>query len=261
MQPKKKFGQHFLTSQSAVAKIIELAEVKEGDRIVEIGPGQGALTRKLLDAGAEVTAIEFDPDMVEYISEHYPSVTVIHQDASKVNWETRLNKEYRWKCVSNLPYNVGTKIVKNLLLQGTMFDSLTLMLQKEVGQRMLAGPDEKQRGSLSSFIQAHAETKKGFIVPPGAFFPPPKIDSIVIQLIPRNKPLYFPSSIESFERINRSLFSRPRKTIRNSLRSGLTSEEMSLLQEKADISFALRAANLSNQQIVDLVTIIENFPK
>ena len=236
MRPKKRFGQHFLTSQSAISRIISLSGVKKG---------------------VELTVIEFDSDMVEHITEHYPSVRVIHEDASKSDWAALVPEGERWFCLSNLPYNVGTKIVQNLLIQRHLFHSFTFMLQKEVGLRMLAMENNRKRGSLSSFVQMHAEVRKGFLVPPGAFFPPPKVDSIVIHLRPIAAPLYSPVSLETFEKVNRAIFSHQRKSLRNSLRAVFSNEEVQAVEEETCISFSLRPANISNQQIADLVTIFE----
>ncbi len=256
MRPKKRLGQHFLTSVAYVEKIIRLASVKSGDKVLEVGPGKGALTRKLVEVGAKVTAIEYDPDMVMYINEKYPEVNVIHADASSMIWDEAIEGG-GWKCVSNLPYNVGTRIVTSMLKTQGIFESLTVMLQKEVGARMIALPGERKRGSLSGFVQVHADTKKGFIVPPGAFFPPPKVDSIVISMIPKKEPLYHPTPLAIFEELNRALFSAPRKSIKNALRSSLSKEEILVLSEKVDFEFSLRAFNLNNFQIVHLAKILE----
>lgn len=257
MRPKKRFGQHFLTSQSAISRIISLSEVKKGDKVLEIGPGKGALTKMLVALGVELTVIEFDPDMVAHIEEHYPSVRVIHRDASIVDWDDIVPKGERWFCLSNLPYNVGTKIVQTLLMQRHLFHSFTFMLQKEVGLRMLAVENDRKRGSLSSFVQMHAEVRKGFLVPPGSFFPPPKVDSIVIHLRPIADPLYSPASLEAFQKVNRAVFSHQRKSLRNSLRAVFSREEVQSVEEETIVSFYLRPANLSNQEIADLVTIFE----
>ena len=214
MRPKKKFGQHFLTSVGHVKRIIALAGVSKGDQVLEIGPGKGALTRQLVEVGARVTAVDFDEDMVGHITTHFPEVNVIFGDAAKMDWSQTLSGG-GWKCVSNLPYNVGTSIVTGLLCYPSVFDSLTVMLQKEVGLRMLALPGDRRRGSLSSYTQMQAVVRKGFLVPPGAFFPPPKVDSIVLSMVLRERALFHPLSIASFEELNRPLFSAPRKSIKN----------------------------------------------
>lgn len=257
MKPKKKFGQHFLTSQSVIAQIIEASGVQRGDFVLEIGPGQGALTKSLVEIGANVTVIEIDSDMQMVIRSKFPTVRIIDADASAVDVAELIDGERSWKCLSNLPYNVGTKIVQNLLLSSISFTGYTFMLQKEVGARMFANQGEKARGSLSNFVQAFGSVSKVCSVPPGAFFPPPNVDSIVIQIDPFDNPVFHPCSIESFERLNRALFAQPRKSIRNSLKKTFSKELVAALDDKSSVDFGLRPAQLSLLQVVDLVKVFE----
>ena len=261
MRPKKKFGQHFLTSQSVIAKILESAAVQPGDHILEIGPGQGALTKHLVEIGVHLTVIEIDPDMQALIAEKFPSVRVIAADASQVDFADLLDTEVSWKCLSNLPYNVGTKIIQNLLKSAVNFTGFTFMLQKEVGLRMLAEVGDRVRGSLSTYVQAFGAIEKCCLVPPGAFFPPPNVDSIVIQITPFEQPLFSPHSVESFDRINRAVFSQPRKSIRNCLKKSFGKEVLEYLRTHSGVDFTLRPARLSVQQVVDLVTTLEEMPE
>ena len=130
MKPKKKFGQHFLTSQSVIGHIIKASGVQR-DCVLEIGPGQGALTKSLVEIGANVTVIEIDTDMQTVIRAKFPTVRILDADASAVNFSELIDEKQSWKCLSNLPYNVGTKIVQNLLLSSVSFTGFTFMLQKE----------------------------------------------------------------------------------------------------------------------------------
>lgn len=257
MKPKKKFGQHFLTSQSVISHIIEASGVRKGDHVLEIGPGQGALTKSLVAIGAHVSVIEIDPDMQQVIQSELPAVNVIAADASNVDFTKLLDANKQWKCLSNLPYNVGTKIVQNLLMSEISFTGFTFMLQKEVGVRMLAKQGDRVRGSLSNFIQAFGDVSKVCLVPPGAFFPPPNVDSIVIQINPFERPVFFPSSIASFDMLNRALFAQPRKSLRNSLKKTFDKDFVRQLDEKSKVDFGLRPAQLSLTQVVDLVTVFE----
>jgi len=257
LKPKKKFGQHFLTSQSVIAHIIEASGVRKGDHVLEIGPGQGALTKSLVAIGAHVTVIEIDPDMQQVIQSEYPTVNVIAADASNVDFADLLDASKQWKCLSNLPYNVGTKIVQNLLMSEISFTGFTFMLQKEVGVRMLAKQGDRVRGSLSNFIQAFGDVSKVCLVPPGAFFPPPNVDSIVIQINPFEQPVFYPSRIASFDTINRALFAQPRKSLRNSLKKTFDKDFVSQFDEQSQVDFGLRPAQLTLTQVVDLVTVFE----
>ena len=261
MKPKKKFGQHFLNSPSVIRQIIDAAEIAKEDFVLEVGPGQGALTASLVGQSDNITVIEIDPDMQEIIAQKFPQASILAADASQMDFSEFLDAQQTWKCVSNLPYNVGTKIVVNLLRSTVRFDKLVLMLQKEVGLRMLAPQNDRKRGSLSVVVQQFATVEKVCTVPPGAFFPPPNVDSIVIELNTFDKPLFAPNSYETFDAFNRALFSQPRKSIRNCLKKAYPLEVITLLEEKSGISFGLRPANLSNEEIVDLVTILEKNQK
>ena len=261
MRPKKRFGQHFLTSQSIISRILESSGVQTGDNVLEIGPGQGALTKHLVDMGVNLTVIEIDPDMQAVISEKFPTVRVIAADASEVEFSALLDVNSSWKCLSNLPYNVGTKIIQNLLKSTVNFTGFTFMLQKEVGVRMLAEVGERVRGSLSTYVQAFGTVEKCCLVPPGAFFPPPNVDSIVIHITPFEQPLFAPHAVESFDRLNRALFSQPRKSIRNCLKKSFPNEVLEYLQTHSTVDFTLRPARLTVQQVVDLVTTLEERPE
>ena len=257
MKPKKKFGQHFLTSQSVIAHIIEASGVQKGDFVLEIGPGQGALTKTLVDIGANVTVIEIDPDMQAVIRSKFPSVRIVDADASAVDFTDLLEEDRPWKCLSNLPYNVGTKIIQNLLVSSISFSGFTFMLQKEVGVRMLAKQGEKVRGSLSNFVQAFGGVSKVCLVPPGAFFPPPNVDSIVIQIDPFVMPMFYPCRLANFDALNRALFAQPRKALRNSLKKTFSKEFVTAFEQASSIDFGLRPAQLSLEQVVDLVKVFE----
>ncbi len=257
MRPKKKFGQHFLTSPSIISKILHSSNVEIGDHVLEIGPGQGALTGKLVQTGAELTVVEIDADMRDVISVKYPSVRVVDADASCVVLSDLLSPEHNWKCVSNLPYNVGTRIVQNLLTSSLNFEGHTLMLQKEVGLRMLAKVGDRKRGSLSTFVQSFGRVTKTCLVPPGAFFPPPNVDSIVIHIEPYGTPMFSPCSLANFNTVNRNLFSQPRKAIRNSLKKGFSKEVVQYLETNSTVDFSLRPAQLTIPEVVDLVTALE----
>lgn len=268
IRAKKKYGQHFLTNAGLVSKIVAEANIAPGDKVLEIGPGQGALTKQLLEAGADLTVVEIDPDMREIIARDFPQVRIIDADASQIDFASVLDTSHTWKCVSNLPYNVGTKITQNLLLSSVAkstensvyFSDLILMLQKEVGERMVAEPDDRNRGSLSSFVQSCcASVEKCFLLPPGAFSPPPSVDSVVVHLCPLPSPIFAPVSVDTFETLNKALFTQPRKTIKNSVKKDLSPEAILYLQNNSSVSFSARPANLSNQDIVDLVKLFDKF--
>ncbi len=214
---RKRFGQHFLARPSVVTRMVRLANVKPGDRVLEIGPGLGILTEALLAAGADVTAVEVDDDLAARVREVFPTVRLVHQDATTVDWSELCPGE-GWKLVANLPYNVGTHLVMALMRRpAPAFESLTCMLQAELVARMAAPPGSRTYGSLSVHLQARAAVRPLFGVPPAAFVPPPRVDSTVIRIEP-----YHPADLgcddpAHFDRVVGAAFSQRRKTLRNSL--------------------------------------------
>ncbi len=212
---RRRFGQHFLARPGIVTRIVRAARVEPGDRVVEVGPGLGILTRALLAAGADLTAIELDRDMAEFIREEHSEVRLIEGDAMRVNLDEELPGS-GWKVVANLPYNVGTRLMLNWVDMPDRFESLTVMLQKEVVDRILADPGTRAYGSLTVQMRARAKARMICAVPPAAFYPPPKVDSAVIQLFPQVPDLGGVPS-EHFDRVVRAAFSQRRKTLRNAL--------------------------------------------
>lgn len=211
---RKRFGQHYLVSDGIIERIISAAELSPGDRVIEVGPGPGVLTAALVLAGAAVTAVELDRDLAEHIAELLPSVHVVQGDAVSLDLDPLLPGE-DWTCVSNLPYNVGTRILLRLLDHPRPLRRLVLMLQREVAERLWAPPGDRKRGSLSVAVQARAEISRVCKVAPGAFRPPPKVDSAVVLLRPRPA-AQVPAELDSLLRV---AFGAPRKTLRNNLRS------------------------------------------
>lgn len=215
---RRRFGQHFLTRTDIVDRMVRGARVKAGDRVVEIGPGLGILTRALLRAEAKVTAVELDRDLAQFIREELPEVELIEADAAKVHWEQVV--EPGAKVVANLPYNVGTTVVMQLLRlidRGPRrFDSITVMLQKEVVDRLMAVPGTKQYGALTVEAAVRGQPVYVLAVPPGAFHPPPKVKSSVVRFDVFERP---DLQVEPahFDRVVRAAFSQRRKTLANSL--------------------------------------------
>jgi len=180
--PKKQFGQNFLISQHYIDKIIDSVDTKEGETLVEIGPGRGALSKKLIDKDFNFIMIDADKDMVEYIENEFgkdKKYTIFNADAVKFDY-SQIDGEF--SVVGNLPYNVGNLIIKKILFESPRVKSITCMLQKEVADRICATPKGKEIGFLSILCQYFADIKKICVVPPGAFFPAPKVHSAVIKL-------------------------------------------------------------------------------
>ena len=181
----KSLGQNFLIDDSVLSDIVNGAEVNEEDFVIEIGPGVGTLTAQLLNAAKKVVAIELDNDLIPILEGElgsHPNFTLIHNDALKVNINEVIGDEKSVKLVANLPYYVTTPIIVKLLKEQYNFKSLTIMIQKEVAERMNAEPNCKEYGSLSLLVQYYCKTKIIRKVPPSCFIPRPKVDSIVIRL-------------------------------------------------------------------------------
>ena len=217
---KKRFGQHFLASPGVVRNIVLIAEVGPSSRVLEIGPGLGVLTEALLATQAHVTAVELDRDMAAFIRDRLPSVNLIEADGAAVDFRAVLPGA-PWRCVANLPYNAGTRMITRMLEAPDVFDRLLVMVQREVAERLVAAPGERKRGSLSVFTEARAEARIAIRVPPGAFHPPPKVHSAVVELRLRSAPAVGEADLQVFDRLVRDLFAQPRKTIRNNLAQAL----------------------------------------
>ena len=211
--PKKGLGQNFLIDDNIVRKIVRLAEVGPGDRVLEIGPGPGALTQKLLAAGAEVLAVEKDRVLAKHLGRlQTPDQRLRVECADVLKFAL---PEGRWKVVANLPYNITTPILEKLVERAERLESITVMVQREVAERIRAKPGTKAFGSLTLFLQFHAVVHDAFGVTPGCFYPPPKVHSTVIRLDPRVPPEVDEARL--FGLIHRA-YQQRRKMITSSLR-------------------------------------------
>lgn len=210
--PSRHLGQNFLVDENLLAYIARLGNVTPGERILEVGPGFGSLTEQLLAVGARVLAVEFDYRLAGYLRERFgsePNFQLIEADACKVDFET-LFRGTAFRVIANLPYCISTPLVMKLLELPEPPKSMTVMLQKEVGERICALPRTKDYGSISVCIQNAYETALDRLVPPQVFCPEPDVDSALITLQARDP---FPSKSErmQFARIVRAAFAQRRK--------------------------------------------------
>ena len=259
---KKRFGQHFLSDPSILERIADAAEVGADDHVIEIGPGPGTLTSALLSRGAHVTAIEIDADAQDFLEEQFgddPHFTLVRGDALSVNLPEILEKSPTWKCAANLPYNVATPIFFQLTEHGTRFEKLALMFQREVALRMVATPEERSDyGVLSLMTQLHHDASIALTLPPGAFFPPPKVHSAVVALTPlEDTRIEDPQLRKLFERIIKSSFQKRRKTLPNGLKSlGLEKQILVEAIRSAGVDERARPETLSLDDFVALATAL-----
>jgi 16S rRNA (adenine1518-N6/adenine1519-N6)-dimethyltransferase len=205
-RPRKRFGQHFLHDPRVLEKIVESLSLQPADFIVEIGPGRGALTRVLLERTRNVEAIEIDRDLVATL--HEEGIPVREGDALRFDYAVFPPGV---RIVGNLPYNISTPLLFHLARYAERVRDMHFMLQLEVVARMVAKPSTPDYGRLSVALQARFDMKKLFNVAPGAFTPPPKVESAVVRLIPREP------SLEVDDDLLRRAFSARRKTLRNAL--------------------------------------------
>jgi 16S rRNA (adenine1518-N6/adenine1519-N6)-dimethyltransferase len=174
---KKRFGQHFLTNRAILRRIVQLADIHPEDTVIEIGPGAGALTRELALAARRLIAIEIDRDLIPQLRTSLPEVEIIEGDALEVAFPRE-----PFHLVGNLPYNVATPLFKRFIEHRKYIRDVTVMVQKEVAERLVAKPATHEYGPLSVLVQYYANVKYGFTVSPGSFKPPPKVDSAVVRL-------------------------------------------------------------------------------
>lgn len=252
---KKRFGQHFLASTSVVRQIVAVSEVVPGLPVLEIGPGLGVLTEALLAAGADVTAIELDRDMASFIRERLPEVNLVEADGAAVDFGEVLESK-QWRCVANLPYNAGTKMITRMLERPDRFDRLVVMVQREVAERLVAPAGDRKRGSLSVFTEARAKARICIRVPPGAFHPPPRVHSAVVELKLRPEPDVGEAPVEVFDSVVRALFVQPRKTIRNNLASRLDRAAVDAVLERLEIDGRRRPATLTLPEVQQLALAV-----
>ncbi len=251
--PKKSLGQHFLIDRNIIDMIVLAVDPRPGDLLVEIGPGQGAITLPLLRRHGALTAIEFDRDLVVPLSEAAHGVgtlTVIHKDVLQVDF-TRLAAGERLRLVGNLPYNLSSPILFHALDHAAAVSDMTFMLQKEVVDRMAAGPGSKVYGRLSVMLQAYCTVEPLFDVPPAAFRPPPRVDSAVVRLVPRAPASIGIDDPRHFADVVRAAFGQRRKTLRNALSGVCDSAQIEAAglrpearAEQVEVAGFVRLANL-----------------
>lgn len=220
-QARKRFGQHFLHDQNIIESILRLLDPSPGEHIIEIGPGQGALTYPLLQRCEKLIAIELDRDLVPILKSRgadLGELEIINADVLEFDLASLPgNKIYR--LVGNLPYNISTPLMFHLLESVAQIKDMHFMVQKEVALRIVARPGDNNYGRLSVMLQYQCDSQYLLDVAPGCFKPPPRVDSAVIRLLPLDKPEYDVGDYQHFSKIVQTAFSQRRKTISNSLKS------------------------------------------
>ncbi|MBD2395084.1 16S rRNA (adenine(1518)-N(6)/adenine(1519)-N(6))-dimethyltransferase RsmA [Cyanobacterium aponinum FACHB-4101] len=271
IRPRKQFGQHWLKSQKALDTIIFSAELNksnpqtgtQGDRILEIGPGTGVLTKRLLPLVDKLLAVEIDRDLCKKLVNDYgktDNFLLLEGDFLELNLPEILQLfpdflAYN-KVVANIPYNITGPIIEKLL--GTIskpaekqLDAIVLLIQKEVGERLTAEPNNKVYGALTLKVQYLADCEIVCTVPARDFYPPPKVDSVVVKITPRNlvNPAKNPAFLDSLIKLG---FSSRRKMLKNNLKSLISPEKLNDTLEKLNLNPHARAENLSLEEWINL---------
>ncbi len=253
-RPRKRFGQHFLKDSRVLHRIAKLLVPREGQNLVEIGPGLGALTSVLLEQVSHLTVIELDRDLTPLLRNRYSEeqLTILQQDILQCDLSQihRRNSEVGLRLIGNLPYNISTPLIFHLLEQAELIEDMLFMLQREVAMRLAAKPGTKQYGRLTVMTAIDLDCECLFDVPPEAFDPPPKVESTIIRIWPKaNRRTDFDRGL--LNTLVTSAFAQRRKTLRNALGKLVSAEQFQL----ATIEPSLRAESISPEDFIRLAQV------
>ncbi|MCH4822225.1 16S rRNA (adenine(1518)-N(6)/adenine(1519)-N(6))-dimethyltransferase RsmA [Gramella lutea] len=254
VRAKKHLGQHFLTDENIASKIADTLSYEGYEKVLEIGPGMGVLTKYLLDKKAEIHVIEIDTESVEYLENNYLHLRGrIHEKDFLKHDLSKIFKDEQFAIIGNFPYNISTQIVFKVLEMRDQIPEFSGMFQKEVAKRICEKEGNKTYGILSVLTQAFYEAQYLFSVPPSVFNPPPKVDSGVLRL-KRKENFSLDCDEKLFFRVVKTAFNQRRKTLRNSLKSLNLPDNL-----REDAIFGLRPEQLSFQQFIELTQKIEPY--
>ena len=269
IKANKNLGQNFLVSNDAINQIVNSGEIEKDDLIIEIGPGLGTLTKELLEKAKKVICVELDNKMVEILNERfslYDNLEILNQDILKTDLKEIIKKEKNQnnikdvKIIANLPYYITTPIIMKLLEEKLDLKSITVMIQKEVAERLIATPGEKNTGAITYTVYYYAEAKKITEVPNTSFIPEPEVTSEVIRLDIRKKPPVETKNTEMMFKIIKNAFMQRRKTLLNSLTNTKifkNKEEGTKILKTLNLNENIRAEELTLKnfaEITDLLT-------
>ncbi len=254
-RPRKRFGQNFLHDPVIIDRIISAIRPTRSDALLEIGPGQGAITCPLLEAAGKLTVIELDRDLIGPLQARCKTIgelTMYSADALRFDF-CQLATQQPLRVIGNLPYNISTPLLFHLLDQHRCIRDMHFMLQKEVVERMAASPGSGQYGRLSVMLQYRCRVTPLFTIGSGAFKPPPKVESAFVRLEPYTEPMVQVSDEDAFETLVRQAFSQRRKTLRNTLRGLLDVDDISRL----DVDPSARAESLGIEEFAALASRLQ----
>ena len=264
---QKRFGQNFLIDGHVIEKIIRAADITKDDIVLEIGPGIGTLTQYLAEAAKKVYAVEIDKNLIPVLEEtlcEYDNVNVINEDILKVDIKKLLGEKNTCKVVANLPYYITTPIIMRLFEEHIPAESVTVMVQKEVAQRMQAAPKTKDYGALTLAVRYYAEAYIAANVPPNCFIPRPNVGSAVIRLTKWDKPVVQVEDEALMFKLIRASFNQRRKTLQNGINNfpglSFTKEEVSSALCSMGLDENIRGEALTLEQFAELANILSCIP-
>jgi len=250
-QAKKRFGQNFLVDGNIINRIIRAVNPQSGEHLVEIGPGLGALTTHLVNRDSQLDVVEIDRDLAEKLQHQYgdmPNFKLHLIDALKADFGALANPELALRVIGNLPYNISTPLLFHLLTFKDAIHDMHFMLQKEVVDRLASAEGHKAYGRLSIMVQYHCHVEPLFVVPPSAFNPPPKVESAIVRLRPRDRKVPVKDPV-LFAQVVNTCFQQRRKTIRNGLKLILKELPANCL---SNIDLGRRPETFSVEEFIEL---------
>jgi len=256
-KPRKRFGQNFLHDKMVIQRIVNSINPRQGDHIVEIGPGEGALTELVLDKIGAMDVVELDRDLIPLLKIRFvlqAGLTIHQADALKFNFCQLQKDEKKLRIIGNLPYNISTPLLFHLFDNSHCIQDMHFMLQKEVVDRIVANPGDSAYGRLSIMLQYFCRAEYVFTVKPGAFRPAPKVDSAIVRLIPHDKPPVEIDNFDEFSKLVNFSFTQRRKTLRNILKGKLDVEQI----EALNIEPTIRPERLSLEDFAKLANSISS---
>ncbi len=260
----KNFGQNFLINEEILIKTVEGMNLTEDSCVIEIGAGIGTLTQEMAKRCKKVVAIEIDDKLIPVLKEtlgEYKNIKIIHNDVLKINFNSLIREEglHNVKISANLPYYVTTPVITKIFTEKPQIESLTLMLQKEAGDRIMAEPNTDEYGVISTLVQYNADVDRICTVPPSSFIPQPRVDSVVISIKMRKSPRVRVLDEELFFRIIKTSFNMRRKTLWNVLKqTGLPEEKLKAAFEASGVDSKRRGETLSLEEFALLADEVKH---
>jgi len=266
IKASKSLGQNFLIDDDVVNSIIFSSEISKDDLVIEIGPGLGSLTSRLLEEAGYVVAIELDDRMINILDERfkfYDNFTLIHEDVLKVDLRSIIEQKHAKsvKVVANLPYYITTPIIMKLLEERLPIDSITVMVQKEVADRLTAIPSKKNTGAISYCVSYYCIASMVLVVPNTSFIPAPEVNSAVIKLVLRDSPPVILKDEKLFFDVIRASFMQRRKTLLNGLSNGNIASKEIIKKMLIDLQFSesVRGESLTLEQFASISNYLSDF--